>query len=74
MDRRQMVVQRAREFLGERLDDVVHMVRQDRQELRPDRRAVVLLQERRPFLCRDIAKLRPRTSKGGNPQEIGPKI
>ncbi len=34
MDRRQMVVQRAREFFGERLDDVVHMVRQDRQGLR----------------------------------------
>src|SRR5439155_5667470 len=34
MDRRQMVVQRAREFFGERLDDVLHMVRQDRQELR----------------------------------------
>ena len=34
MDRRQMIVQRAREFFGDRLDDVVHMVRQDRQELR----------------------------------------
>src|SRR5206468_6930583 len=34
MDRRQMVAQRAREFFGERLDDVVHMVRQDRQGLR----------------------------------------
>jgi hypothetical protein len=34
MDRRQMVVQRVREFFGERVDDVVHMVRQDRQELR----------------------------------------
>lgn len=34
MDRRQMVAQRAREFFGERLEDVVHMVRQDRQELR----------------------------------------
>lgn len=34
MDRRQMVVQRARDFFAERLDDVVHMVRQDRQELR----------------------------------------
>jgi len=34
MDRRQMVVQRAREFFGERLGDVVHMVRQDRQGLR----------------------------------------
>ena len=28
MDRRQMVVQRAREFFGERVDDVLHMVRQ----------------------------------------------
>src|SRR5262245_20926742 len=34
MDRRQMVVQRTREFFGDRLEDVVHMVRQDRQELR----------------------------------------
>ncbi|MCI0458413.1 MAG: serine protease [Gemmataceae bacterium] len=34
MDRRQMVVQRARDFFGERLDDIVHMVRQDRQEMR----------------------------------------
>jgi hypothetical protein len=34
MDRRQMVVQRAREFFGERLEDAVHMARQDRQELR----------------------------------------
>lgn len=34
MDRRQLVAQRAREFFGERLEDVVHMVRQDRQELR----------------------------------------
>jgi hypothetical protein len=34
MDRKQMVVQRARELFGERLDDVVHMVRQDRQGLR----------------------------------------
>jgi hypothetical protein len=34
MDRRQMVVQRVREFFGERVDDVLHMVRQDRQEMR----------------------------------------
>jgi hypothetical protein len=34
MDRRQMVVQRVREFFGDRVDDVLHMVRQDRQELR----------------------------------------
>ncbi len=34
MDRRQMVVQRVREFFGERVEDVLHMVRQDRQELR----------------------------------------
>jgi hypothetical protein len=34
MDRRQVVVQRAREIFAERLDDVAHMVRQDRQELR----------------------------------------
>jgi hypothetical protein len=34
MDRRQVIVQRAREIFAERLDDVVHMVRQDRQELR----------------------------------------
>ena len=34
MDRRQTVVQRAREFFGDRLEDVLHMVRQDRQELR----------------------------------------
>src|SRR5438876_7994748 len=34
MDRRQMVAQRAREYFAERLEDVVHMVRQDRQELR----------------------------------------
>ena len=34
MDRRQMIVQRAREFFGERFDDVLHHVRQDREELR----------------------------------------
>jgi Trypsin-like peptidase domain len=34
MDRRQLVVQRARELFGERLEDVVHMARQDRQDLR----------------------------------------
>ena len=34
MDRRQLIVQRAREVFGERLEDVVHMVRQDRQDLR----------------------------------------
>jgi hypothetical protein len=34
MDRRQLVVQRAREFFGERLGDVLEMVRQDRQDLR----------------------------------------
>jgi hypothetical protein len=34
MDRRQMVVQRVREFFGDRTDDVLHMVRQDRQDLR----------------------------------------
>src|SRR5881275_634923 len=34
MDRKQMVVQRVREFFGERLDDVLHMVRQDRQGMR----------------------------------------
>jgi hypothetical protein len=34
MDRRQMVVQRVREYFGERADDVLHMVRQDRHDLR----------------------------------------
>ncbi len=34
MDRRQMLVQRAREFFTDRLDDVLHMVRQDRQQMR----------------------------------------
>jgi hypothetical protein len=34
MDRRQLIVQRARESFGDRLDDVLHMVRQDRQGLR----------------------------------------
>jgi hypothetical protein len=34
MDRSQTVVQRTREFFGDRLDDVAHMARQDRQELR----------------------------------------
>jgi hypothetical protein len=34
MDRKQMVVERTRTVFGERLDDVVHMVRQDRQDLR----------------------------------------
>jgi hypothetical protein len=34
MDRKQMVVERTRVVFGERLDDVLHMVRQDRQELR----------------------------------------
>lgn len=34
MDRRQLVAQRAREFFAERLDDVLHMIQQDRQEMR----------------------------------------
>jgi hypothetical protein len=34
MERKQMIVQRAREFFGQRLDEVLHRVRQDRQELR----------------------------------------
>jgi hypothetical protein len=34
MDRRQMVIQRVRECFGDRVDDVLHMVQQDRQELR----------------------------------------
>ncbi len=34
MDRRQLIVQRVREIFGERLDDVLHMVRQDRQDMR----------------------------------------
>ena len=34
MDRRQHLVQRAREYFGDRLDDVLHIVQQDRQELR----------------------------------------
>jgi hypothetical protein len=34
MDRKQVVVERTRAVFGERLDDVVHMVRQDRQDLR----------------------------------------
>ena len=34
MDRRQVIVQRVREIFGERLDDVLHMVRQDRQDMR----------------------------------------
>src|SRR4051794_29946656 len=34
MDRRQMVVQRVREYFAERLDDVLHMVRDDRQVMR----------------------------------------
>jgi hypothetical protein len=34
MDRRQLIVERTRTVFAERLDDVVHMVRQDRQDLR----------------------------------------
>jgi hypothetical protein len=34
MDGKQLIAQRAREFFAERIDDVLHMVRQDRQELR----------------------------------------
>lgn len=34
MDRRQMLVQRAREYFTDRIDDVLHMIRQDRQEMR----------------------------------------
>lgn len=33
MDRKQLIVQRARELLGDRLNDVLHMVRQDRHDL-----------------------------------------
>src|SRR4051794_21181483 len=34
MDRNQQVVERTRAIFAERLDDVLHMVRQDRQDLR----------------------------------------
>ncbi len=34
MDRKQMIVQRIRDIFGESLDDVLHVVRQDRQEMR----------------------------------------
>jgi hypothetical protein len=34
VDRKQVLVQRAREFFGDRLDDVLRMLRQDRQALR----------------------------------------
>ncbi len=34
MDRRQLIAQKARELFAERLDDVLHMVRRDRQEMR----------------------------------------
>ncbi len=34
MDRRQLLVQRARDYFTDRLDDVLHMVLQDRQELK----------------------------------------
>ncbi len=34
MDRRQIIIQRVREIFGEGLDDLLHVVRQDRQELR----------------------------------------
>ncbi len=34
MDRKQLVVERTRAIFAERLDDVLHMVRQDRQDLR----------------------------------------
>jgi hypothetical protein len=34
MDGKQLIVQRAREYFADRIDDVLHMVRQDRQELR----------------------------------------
>lgn len=34
MDGKQLIVQRAREYFADRIDDVRHMVRQDRQDLR----------------------------------------
>ena len=34
MDRKQMVVQRVRDFFGDRVEDVIHMVWQDRNGLR----------------------------------------
>src|SRR5262249_24516426 len=34
MDRRQLIAQRARDLFGDRLEDVRHMVRQDREEMR----------------------------------------
>ncbi|MCI0456275.1 MAG: serine protease [Gemmataceae bacterium] len=34
MDRRQLVVERTRTIFGDRLDDVIHMVRRDREDLR----------------------------------------
>jgi len=33
MDRKHMIVQRAREFFAERFHDVIHMIQQDRQGL-----------------------------------------
>ncbi|HVS40043.1 MAG TPA: trypsin-like peptidase domain-containing protein, partial [Gemmataceae bacterium] len=34
MDRRQMIIQRVREIFGDGVDDLLHIVRQDRQEMR----------------------------------------
>ena len=33
MERKQQIIQRTREYFGERLDEILHMVKQDRQEL-----------------------------------------
>lgn len=61
MDRRQQVVQRVREYFGERVEDVLHMVRQDRQELRG-------WQE--PAHVRAVIRRTIREARGGETQSV----
>src|SRR5262249_47130819 len=62
MDRRQLLVQRTREVFGDRLDDVVDMVRQDRQDLRG---------WEEPAHVRSVLRRAVGERQGGGPVEDG---
>ena len=72
MDRRQLIVQRVREIFGERLDDVLHMVRQDRQDMRgwQEPAHVRAAVRRRPSARRSAADA-PSNRTGGDDRDRG---
>jgi hypothetical protein len=61
MDSKQLIVQRAQDFFADRIDDVLHVVRQDRQELRG---------WEEPGHLRAVARRTIREAGGGESEEM----